>query len=59
MADGGKKDKDKVDYRHAAGRENCHNCRYSYGPTGARRCKKVAGIIWPKDVCDLWKAKEK
>ena len=55
--DAGKKDKTSVNYRDATGSENCHNCRYSYGPTGDRRCRRVKGKIEPDDVCDLWEAK--
>jgi hypothetical protein len=57
--DDGKRDKSSVDYREASAgaTARCKTCRYSYGPTGARRCKRVKGIIQPDDVCDLWEAK--
>jgi hypothetical protein len=55
--DAGKKDKSSVNYRPADSDQRCKTCRYSYGPTGQRRCKRVAGIIQPDDTCDLWEAK--
>lgn len=57
--DAGKRDKSSVNYRTASpsSSERCKTCRYSYGPTGDRRCKRVKGKIEPDDTCDLWEAK--
>lgn len=55
--DAGKRDKSSVNYRQGTAEKNCHNCRYSYGPTTERRCRRVKGIIQPDDLCDLWERK--
>lgn len=53
---GAKRDKTSVNYREAdSAKRQCKNCRYSYGPSGNRRCMKVKGQIKPHDVCDLWR----
>lgn len=52
-------DKPSVNYRHTISlTQRCKTCKYSYGPTDARRCEKVKGIIHGGDVCDLWEGKK-
>jgi hypothetical protein len=53
--DVGKRTKESVNYRDAAGKKRCGNCRYSYGPKSDRHCMKVKGQIQPTMLCDLWK----
>ena len=52
--DAGKRDKASVNYRKATGTSNCGNCRYMLADG---RCKRVKGMVDPKDVCDVWEAK--
>lgn len=59
MSDHDKCDKPSVNYRHTISlTQRCKTCKYSYGPTDARRCEKVKGIIHGGDVCDLWEGKK-
>lgn len=58
--DAGKRDRSSVNYRRAStDAERCGTCRYSYGPTGERRCRVVRGLINPFDTCDLWELRKR
>jgi len=43
--------KEEANYRLGSGSERCGSCRFFESPAG---CSKVAGLIRPIDVCDLF-----
>lgn len=43
--------KSEVNYRPADGPQSCASCKYFGQPD---TCRRVEGVISPKDVCDIY-----
>lgn len=54
-AEAGLLPKTEVNYRPAEGPESCASCRYFGSPD---TCRRVEGVISPKDVCDIYESAE-